>query len=220
MSFNQSVSLIRVYDRVLGDGKAGGIPHVHLLASEAYVVVSGSGRLETLSCVDGLQSFALSPGHVVFIHPGIVHRTANDFKLQIAVLMESGGLAEVGDLEPTILEDVTDSMAKPVGLRFRNVAVDGFNELARAFEVSSDLGRITLQRFLGSSAIRIRSRLPEILRLRQLQLSEATKERMSDLRANRLDYLAKHRVQVLCPEEANFRDPGFCGMRLRCAETA
>ena len=43
------VSKLCVYDTVTPDGLHGGTPHLHLCCTEAYVVTSGTGSVQTLS---------------------------------------------------------------------------------------------------------------------------------------------------------------------------
>ena len=43
-----SVSALEVYGGPAPDGLAGGTPHLHTVSAEAYLVVSGRGRLQTV----------------------------------------------------------------------------------------------------------------------------------------------------------------------------
>jgi mannose-6-phosphate isomerase-like protein (cupin superfamily) len=59
------ITALRVYDWDAADGLCGGSPHVHLCCTECYVVVAGSGRLQTLT-VNGAGEQPLRPGDVVW----------------------------------------------------------------------------------------------------------------------------------------------------------
>ena len=67
-----AVSRVLVYDWPTADGKRGGSPHLHTASTEAYVVLAGSGVLETLSGA-GYGEQTLHPGTVLWFPPGTVH---------------------------------------------------------------------------------------------------------------------------------------------------
>ncbi|UUL76212.1 cupin domain-containing protein [Pseudarthrobacter sp. Fe7] len=68
-----------------------------MASTEAYVVLEGSGRLETLDS-RGFNSTPLSPGVVLWFTPGTVHRAINESgDLKILVVMQNAGLPEHGD---------------------------------------------------------------------------------------------------------------------------
>jgi uncharacterized cupin superfamily protein len=92
---------LAVYDWDAADGLCGGSPHVHLCCTECYVVVGGSGRLQTLTA-SGAGEQPLRPGDVVWFTPGTVHRAVNDGDLQVVVLMQNSGLPEAGDAVLTL----------------------------------------------------------------------------------------------------------------------
>lgn len=91
------LSEISIYDWPGADGAAGGSPHIHTASTEAYVVLEGTGRLETLDS-RGFTSTGLAPGAVLWFTPGTVHRAINDSgDLKILVVMQNSGLPEHGD---------------------------------------------------------------------------------------------------------------------------
>jgi mannose-6-phosphate isomerase-like protein (cupin superfamily) len=91
------LSEVTIYDWPGADGCAGGSPHMHTASTEAYVVLEGSGRLETLNS-DGFTSSPLEPGAVLWFTPGTVHRAINDSgNLRVLVVMQNAGLPENGD---------------------------------------------------------------------------------------------------------------------------
>jgi mannose-6-phosphate isomerase-like protein (cupin superfamily) len=100
---------LRVYDTVAPDGLAGGTPHLHTVCTEAYWVVRGRGRVQTISG-DGFAETPLEPGGLVWFTPGTIHRLVNDSgDLEILVVMANRGLPEAGDMvvvqPPDVLAD-------------------------------------------------------------------------------------------------------------------
>ncbi|AYG04058.1 cupin domain-containing protein [Gryllotalpicola protaetiae] len=101
-----AVSRLRVYDWPTTDGRMGGSPHLHTASTEGYVVLVGTGELESLSS-RGLETTPLHPGAVVWFTPGTVHRLINGSgDLDILTLMSNGGLPEAGDAVLTFPAEV------------------------------------------------------------------------------------------------------------------
>ncbi|MCL2795555.1 MAG: cupin domain-containing protein [Microbacteriaceae bacterium] len=101
-----AVSRLRVYDWPTADGLAGGSPHLHTASTEGYVVLTGTGELESLSS-RGLERTPLFPGAVVWFTPGTVHRLINTSgDLEIMTLMSNAGLPEAGDAVLTFPADI------------------------------------------------------------------------------------------------------------------
>ena len=73
-----------------------GSPHLHVVSSEAYVVLAGTGAVHTLGPA-GFAVHPLRPGSIVSFGPGVVHRAVNDGDLEVLVLMSNAGLPEAGD---------------------------------------------------------------------------------------------------------------------------
>jgi mannose-6-phosphate isomerase-like protein (cupin superfamily) len=99
------LSRLRVYDWEGPDGLRGGSPHVHLACSEAYLVLDGTGAVQTL----GPAGFAETPverGSLLWFTPGLVHRLINRGDLEIVVLMQIATLPEAGDCILSFPEDV------------------------------------------------------------------------------------------------------------------
>jgi mannose-6-phosphate isomerase-like protein (cupin superfamily) len=90
---------------------AGGTPHLHLCCTEAYVVVAGSGSVQTLTLEAGWAETPLRPGAVVWFTPGTIHRLVNAGDLEIVALMQNGGLPEAGDAVLTFPSTVVDDPA-------------------------------------------------------------------------------------------------------------
>ncbi|MPZ84162.1 MAG: cupin domain-containing protein [Actinophytocola sp.] len=144
------VSRLCVYDTVTPDGLHGGTPHIHLCCSEAYVVIKGTGAVQTLSG-QGFAEYGLAPGTVVWFTPGTVHRLINNGDLEIVVVMSNSGLPEAGDAVLTFPHEILadpDRYAIEAALpnggapgtdvttayRRRDLAIEGFRTLRGAVE--------------------------------------------------------------------------------------
>ncbi|WP_228981524.1 cupin domain-containing protein [Streptomyces sp. DH12] len=131
------ISGLTVYDWEAADGLRGGTPHMHLVCSEAYVVIGGTGSVQTLT-TSGFADTPLRPGDVVRFTPGTIHRLVNGGGLRLVVLMQNSGLPEAGDAVFTfpapVLADPDAYRAASVltgdpaaaARRRRDLAVEGF----------------------------------------------------------------------------------------------
>ena len=149
-----SVSHLRVYDWPAPDGvglAGSGSPHLHVVSSEAYVVLSGTGSVHTLGA-SGFSVQPLRPGSIVSFGPGVVHRAVNDGDLEVLVLMSNAGLPEAGDavltFPTTVLadpaayreaaalpgEDASDDEIAAAARRRRDLALEGYAELGAAVD--------------------------------------------------------------------------------------
>lgn len=147
-----AVSEVSIYNWPSRDGEAGGSPHVHTASTEAYIVLEGTGRLETLDS-RGFTTADLVPGTVVWFTPGTVHRAINDSgDLKVMIVMQNAGLPENGDavmtFPPEHLVDVDaysraallpsrdadggDAAAEVAVRRRRDLALEGYLELKDA----------------------------------------------------------------------------------------
>lgn len=106
------VSHLRVYDSEAPDGLRGGTPHLHTACTEAYAVVAGSGRVQTLTLEHGFAETPLEPGALVWFTPGTIHRLVNEGGLEIFVLMQNAGLPEAGDMVITFEHSIVDDPAR------------------------------------------------------------------------------------------------------------
>jgi mannose-6-phosphate isomerase-like protein (cupin superfamily) len=164
---------LRVYPWEAADGVCGGSPHMHLCCSEGYVVVGGSGRVQTLTA-SGFTETRLRPGNVFWFTPGTVHRAVNDGDLHIVAIMQNSGLPEAGDavmtLPPEYLTDretylravsltPEDGSGGPSPIRARarrDLAVEGFTRLRKHAEAGDGAA---LEAFFAAAAAIVRPQL-------------------------------------------------------------
>lgn len=221
------ISRLRVYDTQTPDGLVGGSAHVHLACTEGYVVVSGSGAVQTLDA-GGYGETPLEPGAVVWFGPGTIHRLVNHGRLEILTLMQNGGLPEAGDAVLTVPPEVLDdderyraATALPDGgapgtdvghaLRRRDLAIAGFTALRVAVERD---GAAALEPFYESALRRVgpsmsgwRPRFEAGAR----RLADATDAQLEALAAGRHDHLREGRVHAL-PAPSEHGRLGMCGL--------
>nr|WP_285779516.1 cupin domain-containing protein [Microtetraspora sp. NBRC 13810] len=207
------VSGLRVYDWPTADGLSGGTPHLHLACAEAYVVVAGSGAVQTLA-PSGYAENPLEAGDVVWFPPGTIHRLLNfDGGLRITVIMQNGGLPEAGDavftFPPEVMADPeayarAAVAADPAAARARrDLAIDGFLRLRRH-------GAQALADFLVAAHRLIAPRLDDFekrWRAGALAAAGETGEHLERLRRGDLSHLAQARVRKAEPEDRL----GMCG---------
>ncbi|BCY12050.1 cupin domain-containing protein [Actinoplanes sp. L3-i22] len=129
-----SVTRVAVYD-------GGGTPHLHTTSTEAYVVIGGTGAVQTLD-PSGFRETPLAAGSTVWFTPGVIHRAINHGGLELIVVMSNAGLPESGDAVMTFPPEVVGdperyrsaaTLVPPVTedrVRARRaLALDGFERL-------------------------------------------------------------------------------------------
>jgi len=223
-----SVSALEVYGGRAPDGVAGGTPHLHTVSVEAYLVISGSGRLQTIDG-SGFAEHILEAGALVWFEPGVIHRVVNDGgDLGMRVIMQNAGLPEAGDAVMTFPDDVLadperyrsaatlpgpdrpDAERLAAALARRDLAVEGFLALFRVD------GRVDTERLAGLHAravALVAPRAPEWrVRWREgaLAVARQTGDRLDALEVGQDPGLADARVAGMPAEDAF----GMCG-RLR-----
>lgn len=221
------LSHVQAYEWPAADGVRGGSPHLHLACTEAYVVTSGEGEVQTLTPANGYQRTPLVPGAVVWFSPGTVHRMVNGKGLRVTVLMQNSGLPEAGDAVFTfpapVLADpqryaaaaalpaTGGPAAEEAARRRRDLAVEGFQELREASRVG-DPG--PLEAFHWAAA---RLAAPKVARWRErwatgaLAAAEATGRQLDALAAGEPGIASQARVRVSGPtREGGY---GMCGRR-------
>ncbi|HEY0496757.1 MAG TPA: cupin domain-containing protein [Kutzneria sp.] len=166
------ISDLSAYPWPTVDNEHGGSPHMHLACTEAYVVVGGRGRLQTLDH-SGPNVHPLAPGDVVWFTPGTIHRAINDGGLHVIVIMQNGGLPEAGDAVMTFPHEHLTPERYPAAASTlgpdgrpseerararRDLAVEGFTELVRQWRLGN---RDVLDQFHRQAAVLVAPRLSE-----------------------------------------------------------
>ena len=222
-----SVSALEVYGGAAADGLAGGTPHLHTVSAEAYLVVSGRGRLQTVDAA-GFAEHPLAAGALVWFDPGVIHRVVNDGDLEVRVIMQNAGLPEAGDAVMTFPDDVladharyreaatlpgpdhSDAERLAAALARRDLAVRGFLAL---FAADGRVDPTRLARLHERAVALVAPRAPE-WRMRweagALAVARDTGDRLAALEAGRDPGLAAARVAGSPAVDAF----GMCG-RLR-----
>lgn len=220
-----AVSHLTVYDWPAADGLRGGTPHLHLTCSEGYVVVGGTGSVQTLTAT-GFRQTPLAPGALVWFTPGTIHRLVNEDGLRVVVLMQNSGLPEAGDavltLPPALLTgpdvygaavalppDGTEAEREHAARARRDLAVEGFLALREAADAGDPE---PLAAFHRAAAALVRPRVGE-WRTRWEQgaavAAAATAAQLEALGRGERDHLAEARVHEQQPvERGRF---GMCG---------
>jgi len=224
-----AVSEISIYNWPGQDGAAGGAPHMHTASTEAYVVLAGNGRLETLDS-RGFTSTLLAPGAVVWFTPGTVHRAINDSgDLKVLVVMQNAGLPENGDAVMTFppehladaeayrraavleLRDADAGLAagEDAARRRRDLALEGYLALKEAVLAS---GPAALAGFHAAAARLVSSkagRWAEFLSEGAEQQAETTRKQLRSLEAAESFYLQDARTTM--GKRNTSRIYGMCG---------
>src|SRR2546427_308647 len=100
---------IKVYDAPGPDGLISGAAHIHLVCSEIYFALKGTGQIEVLSS-EGAEVIDLVPNKAVFFRPGTFHRVLNPNRdLEILAIMQNGGLPERGDFVMSFPPDILNN---------------------------------------------------------------------------------------------------------------
>lgn len=224
-----SITLLDVYSDVAPDGLAGGSPHLHLASTECYIVVGGSGALQTIDA-RGYRETTLTPGLAVWFTPGTIHRAVNHGALQVVVLMGNAGLPEAGDAVMTFPADLVRdgdryraSATLPVRATIperardtaarRDLAVEGFVAIRDAM-IAGDDG--PLQEFYGAAAALVEQRASgwaSIVADGPMAQAEQSSEIVEELARGRFEHLRDSAV-YRAPEPDGERAFGMCG-RLR-----
>lgn len=200
---------------------------MHLVSTEAYVVISGEGALQTIDA-DEFRETPLSAGSVVWFTPGTIHRAVNRGDLRVVVLMSNAGLPEAGDAVLTFPAEVVgdpDAYAAAVSLgddpdehaarsrRRRDLAVTGFETLRDAVGAGD---RTALDAFHAAASALVHDRAqawPDLVREGPLAQAEHSLALAEAVASGSVTHLAGARVHRAVPSVGE-RGFGMCG-RLR-----
>ncbi|WP_181905712.1 cupin domain-containing protein [Microbacterium bovistercoris] len=228
MSFpgGTSVSHLDVYSDAAGDGICGGSPHLHLVSTEAYLVVSGEGELQSIDG-EGYRETPLTAGSVVWFTPGTIHRAVNNGGLRVVVLMSNAGLPEAGDAVMTFpAEVVADAAAYAEAAslgapqeqagraaRRRDLAVAGF-EVLRDAALAGDPAPLAAFHAAAGALVRERAAAwPGLVAAGPLAQAQESLALASAVAAGDVGHLATARVHEAAASTGERRF-GMCG-RLR-----
>lgn len=221
-----SLSHLDIYTDAAPDGICGGSPHMHLVSTEAYVVTSGEGALQTIDA-SGFRETPLSAGSVVWFTPGTVHRAVNRGDLHVVVLMSNAGLPEAGDAVMTFpAEIVADAEAYAAAAslgdesgraerasRRRDLAVAGFESLRDAVG-RGDVDALEAFRAAAGALVRDRAQTwGDLVRERPLAQAQQSLALTEAVAAGSVAHLADARIHEATPSTGE-RGFGMCG-RLR-----
>ncbi len=218
-----AVSDLAVYDWEAADGRCGGSPHLHTASSEGYIVIGGSGAVETLSS-DGFVEHPLAVGDVLWFSPGTVHRLVNDGDLRLLVIMQNSGLPEAGDAVLTFPGSVLDdpeayaaAATPPAGAgredaarARRDLALAGYAELLDAWRAD---GASALAELHARAARLVRDRVPGWQALWDATVAaetERTRRQLEALSAGLPGALGEASVVRATPTSGD-RGFGMCG---------
>jgi mannose-6-phosphate isomerase-like protein (cupin superfamily) len=222
------ITHLRVYDTPAPDGLVGGSPHVHLVCTEAYIVVGGRGAVQTLG-TSGFREVPLQPGAVVWFTPGLIHRLVNgDGELELQIVMQNAGLPEAGDFVLTFAPDLLGdreayleaaslsprgevyTSSEQAARRRRDLAVQGFVELRRRFEAE---GPQALEPFYAAAAALVRPKLDDwhhVWRRGPLAAADATGMQLEALADGDTSHMLGGDVYAI-PAPPEPRRLGVCG---------
>jgi mannose-6-phosphate isomerase-like protein (cupin superfamily) len=220
-----SVSRLTVYDWPTPDGLRGGSPHLHTVSAEGYVVLSGTGSVETLSSA-GHEEHQLTAGRVLWFTPGTVHRLVNTGgDLDLVVVMQNAGLPEAGDavftFPPDVLADTgryrqaaalpatdDDATLANAALQRRDLAIEGYLRLRDRIR-SGDHSALTDLHNAGAALVRDRvGQWREQWRRKPLAQAVATGEQLDALGDGKAAHLAEAAVYRAAGPTPRY---GMCG---------
>ncbi|WP_436530879.1 cupin domain-containing protein [Actinoplanes sp. HUAS TT8] len=197
-----SLTRVSVYD-------GGGTPHLHTTSTEAYVVIGGTGAVQTLDPT-GFRETPLEPGSTVWFTPGVIHRAINHGGLELIVIMSNAGLPESGDavmtFPPAVVGDpdryrsaatLTSLSEESVRAR-RELAVAGFERLRKG----------GLEDFYDLAAALVRPRVEQWREIVRAQPPRAD-ARLDALAAGDARHLRE--AAVFSAPESDPRGWGMCG---------
>jgi mannose-6-phosphate isomerase-like protein (cupin superfamily) len=225
------MSRLKVYDTPAADGQRGGTPHVHLVCSEMYVVLAGSGAVEMIDA-NGFSCVTLGQHDALLFSPGTIHRLINpNGDLEILVIMQNSGLPERGDNVVCFSDEwLSSDDAYTEAMRVQTIedayqrrdrGVEGFMRLKTAFETDPAIGQTALQNFFQKAEARtapFRAEWERIIREGALYEAQTSLSRLESLHNGGIDYLMQTQHQIIPTGEP--QKLGFCGHLYRYFDPA
>ena len=212
---------IKVYDTPAPDGVISGGAHIHLVCSEIYYPLAGTGQMEILT-INGLETIELHPHKAVFFQPGTFHRVLNPNKnLEVLAIMQNGGLPERGDFvmsfpgdtlaDPTAYAQALRATNMAEGLKRRDLSITGFMALKAAFAESLPAGQEALRRFYRAARNLIAPKVDGfewVLKVGAQAEVKTSLDACDFIKIGRVDYLERSRHAAIDP----LKDPARLGM--------
>jgi mannose-6-phosphate isomerase-like protein (cupin superfamily) len=213
---------LKVYDTPSLDGQRGGTPHMHLLCSEMYFVLSGRGFVDMIDW-QGFSRQALEVHSALIFSPGTLHRLINpEGDLELFITMQNSGLPERGDNVVSFGSGILSNDAlyqhamqassfEEAAIR-RDRGVAGFLDIKAAFDQSLAEGQTALRRFFELAIERTRpahAGWQQVIQQGALQEAQTSLDHLTDLAQGQLNYLEQARHFAI--QAGQFRTPGFCG---------
>lgn len=222
---------LKVYDSAGPDGLRGGTPHVHLVCTELYYVLSGTGSVELLDR-NGFSTAELSPHAALLFNSGTIHRLINPKgDLDILIMMQNSGLPERGDNVVTFQNEMLADPSRYAAamkaetlsdaLRRRDRGVEGFLELKAAFAESKTAGQRALDEFYKLAALRTKPVHQEWYKRVTNGAFEDAQEslhKIIELSGGKTEYLRAARHEFI--PAADCAQVGFCGQLYRYFDEA
>lgn len=213
---------LKVYDTPTPDEQIGGTPHVHLVCTEMYIVLNGSGAVEMLD-KDGFSRVELQQNDALLFSPGTIHRLINpNCDLELLVIMQNSGLPERGDNVVTFTDNYlmtdeayTEAMQVQTiedAYQRRNRGVDGFLGIKAAFEDNLSVGQAALEKFYAYANARTASQQQQwhkIIHKGALSTAKESLAQIEQLQAQNTRYLSNNAHTVIRADD--FSNLGFCG---------
>lgn len=209
----------------------GGTPHFHLLCTEMYFVIGGSGSVEIIDG-NGVSEVELALHDAYVFSPGTLHRLSNPHgDLELFIYMQNSGLPERGDNVVTFRRETMNdpeaycramAISSPAdALRRRDGGVEGFLEVKAAFARSPEAGRAALDELYRATARATRALRPEwrqIVTDGALAEAEISLARAEALDRGEVDYLFQSKQHLIRPQP--YSKAGYCGMLNRYFDPA
>jgi mannose-6-phosphate isomerase-like protein (cupin superfamily) len=213
---------LSVYDTESPDGQPGGTPHFHLVCSELYFALSGSGAVEIID-INGFQRIPLAEHSAFLFSPGTLHRLVNPNRnLEILLIMENSGLPERGDTIGTFSTEILSNdlsyhqamqaSSLQDAYRRRDDAVRGFLAVKDAFDRSLNEGRALLQKVYELARARTAGHQKEWYEVVTHGAFDEAQSALMDivrLQNGKIDHLYAAQNHYIAPVDAN--TVGFCG---------
>ena len=218
---------VKVYDTPSPDGQISGTPHVHLLCTEMYFVLQGSGSVEVIDN-NGFSAIELLPHSTLIFSPGTIHRLINPNRDLELLVIEQSGLPEYGDNIVCFTSEWLESDSRSAeAMRVKSLedaylrrarGVEGFLQLKTAFSESLAVGQEALGRFYELALQRtshLQSRWKNVIADGALAEAQNTLAKLSSLNSGDISHLFESQQYLI--QATEYSKLGYCGHLSRYA---